>query len=343
MSAPGETITEERKAGRRRAITIVKAALCLIVVGAVTWALVKQLRQVNWTEVRFAPVPLVLSLLGLVGVSACQVAVRWTLLSAYGQRLSWRVQLPASWLPPLGKYLPGGVASIAGMVYLLRKYKVPGAVGLSVAVLLDAMAVIAGLIVSTPLLLWRPVRERFPLAWVACVAMVIVGLVMLHPRIFVTVLNWGLAKLRRQPIATPPRLSQYVWPLAASFGQWLLAGVSLYFMALVITPVSWREIPLFVASAALAMTISYLTPFTPGGIGIREYVYLVTLRPLIGPQAALVAVVLRVFQTLLEIVLAIAGLLILRSAREELMNGSAAPADPRDTAALAPPAHPSAR
>src|SRR2546422_691845 len=75
------------------------------------------------------------------------------LLSAYGYHLPWRVQLLAAWVPQLGKYLPGGVASVGGAVYILRKHGVPAAVGLTVAVLLDALAVLAGLIVSAPLLM----------------------------------------------------------------------------------------------------------------------------------------------------------------------------------------------
>ena len=311
MTTPDVQSDTKRKPAWLRAVQFL---LCAAVVIAVAWTLVKQLKLVDWAHVRFAPLPSLLSILALLGVSACQVAARWTLLSAYNQRIGWRIQLAASWIPQLGKYLPGGVASIAGIVFILRKYKVPGAVAVSVAVLLDAMAVIAGLIVSTPLLLWEPVRARFPLAWIVCAAMIAIGLILLHPRIFVALLNWLLRKLKRQPIAAPPPLARYIWPLIASFAQWLFAGLALYFMALTLTPVPPREIPLFIASAALAMTISYLTPFTPGGIGIREYIYLVTLRPLIGPQAALVALILRLLQTILEIALAVIGMLLLRDA-----------------------------
>src|SRR5689334_15979588 len=203
-------IDAKRKPPWLRAVGVL---LCCAVVIAVALTLFKQLKLVDWQHVRFAPLPSLLSILALLGVSACQVAARWTLLCAYNQRIGWRIQLAASWIPQLGKYLPGGVASIAGIVFILRKYKVPGAVAVSVAVLLDAMAVIAGLIVSTPLLVWQPVRAKFPLAWIACIAMVIVGLILLHPRIFVALLNWLLLKLKRQPIAQAPPLRKYIWPL----------------------------------------------------------------------------------------------------------------------------------
>ena len=287
--------------------------VCAVVLWFVIRALWRQFHEVQWSQVDVKPLPAIAATVCVIGVSAMQLVARWTLLIAYGYPLNWRVQLPVAWVPQLGKYVPGGIASVGGAVYLLRKHGVPGAIGLSVAVLLDALAVMAGLIVSTPLLLWRPVRERMPLAWLACAGMVIVGLVMLHPRVFVGLLNWSLRLIKREPIAQAPPLSKYLLPVLASFGQWLFAGFGLWFMTMAVTPVQMSMIPLFIASAALAMTVSYLMPFTPGGLGIREGLYLITLGPTIGPRVAMVVVAMRVIQTVIEIVLAAIGAWVMRN------------------------------
>ena len=81
-----------------------------------------------------------------------------------------------------------------------------------------------------------------------------------------------------------------------------------------VTEVQASLIPLFIASAALAMTVSYLMPFTPGGLGIREGLYLLTLGPTIGPRVAIVVVAMRVIQTVIEIVLAGVGAWVMRTA-----------------------------
>ena len=60
------------------------------------------------------------------------------------------------------------------------------------------------------------------------------------------------------------------------------------------------------------MTVSYLMPFTPGGLGIREGLYLLTLGPTVGPAAAIVVVAMRVVQTLIEVLLAGVGAMLLR-------------------------------
>jgi glycosyltransferase 2 family protein len=137
---------------------------------------------------------------------------------------------------------------------------------------------------------------------------------MLHPRVFVALLNLALKSIKRQPIAQTPALSKYLWPVLASFGQWLFAGFGLWFMTMSVVDVSVSLIPLFIASAALAMTVSYLMPFTPGGLGIREGLYLLTLGPTIGPRVAIVVVAMRVIQTVIEIVLAGIGAWVMRTA-----------------------------
>ena len=295
-------------------IRVIAWTVCAIVLYFVISALVRQFRAVQWSEVDFHLLPASAAVVCVLGVSAMQLVARWTLLIAYGYPLSWRVQLPAAWVPQLGKYVPGGIASVGGAVYLLRRHGVPAAIGLSVAVLLDALAVMAGLIVSAPLLLWRPVRERLPMAWLACAALIVVGVIMLHPRVFVALLNLALRAVKRQPIAQTPALRRYLWPVLASFGQWLFAGFGLWFMTMSVTEVAASLLPLFIASAALAMTVSYIVPFAPGGIGIREGLYLITLGPAIGPRVAIVVVAMRVIQTVIEILLAAIGAWVMRSA-----------------------------
>jgi uncharacterized membrane protein YbhN (UPF0104 family) len=162
------------------------------------------------------------------------------------------------------------------------------------------------------------VRSKYPTAWIASVIITVAGVVMLYPPVFVGALNFALRKVRRQPIAEVPPLRRYVWPVLASFAQWVAAGLGLWCMAGAITHVEIASIPLFIASAALAMTASYLAPFSPGGAGVREGLYLITLRPLLGgPNAAIIAVAMRVIQTFVELFLAGLGAFMMRTISSE--------------------------
>jgi type IV secretory pathway TrbD component len=262
-----------------------------------------------------------LSVLSTFIVHLGQLLVVITLLRAYGYRLPWRAQLAAAWVPPLGKYVPGKVASIAGAVYIQRQYGVPGSVAVSVALMLDGLALIAGLIVSTPLLLSEPVRRQMPNAWAGCVALAACGLVALHPRVFAALVNVALKLLGRAPLTKIPSAGMYAIPVIMSFSQWLFAGLGLWFMTRAVVYVSPSQIPLFIAVSALAMSISYLALFSPGGLGVREWLFLITLGPTIGLAAAIVAVAMRVAQTLIELTLAALGFAALRAQRSLVAAG----------------------
>jgi hypothetical protein len=249
----------------------------------------------------------------LLGVASVQLLARWGLLRAYDQDLPWRLLLPAAWVPAMGKYVVSGFVSVGGAVVMLRSYGIPAAIALSVTVLIDALAVLAGFIVSTPLLLWGPLHQRLPTAWAGCVLVSIFGVILLHPRIFVSAVNLALRRFGRQTIDQTPATARYLLPLLASFGQWLFAGLSLWFMTAAVMDVSINLIPLFIASSALATTIGYLTPFAPGGIGVREGLYLLTLGPTIGPNVAIVALAMRLVQTLIEVGLALVGLWMMKA------------------------------
>src|SRR3954452_22935608 len=103
----------------RRALHVLGWIALTIVIAFVVRALVTQFKQVSWSDVHFRPVPATLAVVGIIAVSVTQLLARWTLLIAYGYPLPWRVQVAAAWVPQLGKYVPGGVASVGGAVLLL--------------------------------------------------------------------------------------------------------------------------------------------------------------------------------------------------------------------------------
>ena len=72
------------------------------------------------------------------------------------------------------------------------------------------------------------------------------------------------------------------------------------------------------------MTMSYLMPFAPGGIGIREGIFLFVLSPMLPPserpKVAIVVVAMRIVQTVIEVLLALIGLALLRNIRPATAN-----------------------
>jgi glycosyltransferase 2 family protein len=278
----------------------------------------KQIVQVDWRAIHIRPIPIALAALCLLAVPPVQLLSYRTLLGAYAQAPPLRVMAAVAWIPPLGKYVPGKVASLAGAVYLLRKFQIPAAIALGVVLVMDGLAVVSGLITGSPLLLWDPVRRIIPNGWIWCAVLVTVGIVCLHPAIFGRLLNLALRRLKRPPLERMPDLGHYLVPVLCAFAQWILAGAALWFIANSVANVDAGRLPLFVAIAGLGYTVSYLMLFAPGGLGPREAIFHATLSLLISPGFSAISVVMmRLVQTLTELTAALVGVIMLRQIEKE--------------------------
>ncbi len=298
------------KATLRNAI---KLTLLAIVFALVGYALYQQWQNIDFSTVTIRPIPLVLSLIALIAVSTVQMISYRTLLGAYAHAPTWTQMLAVAWVPPLGKYIPGKVAALLAAMSMLRRFAIPAAVAVSVVLVLDGLAVIAGLITGAPLLYWEPVRRVAPWAWIVCIPVVIGGIVCLYPSIFGRLVNFLLRKLKKQPLPKMPPLRAYIVPVLCAFGQWVLAGISLLWMVQSVTgELRLRDLPILISFAALSQTIGYLALFAPGGIGVREAILLAGLTPLVGPLAAIIVPIRAVAQILVDSLLAIVGLCVLR-------------------------------
>jgi uncharacterized membrane protein YbhN (UPF0104 family) len=263
--------------------------------------------------------PLMLAFLCLLAVPPVQLVSYRTLLAAYAHSPPLRVMAVVAWIPPLGKYIPGKVASLAGAVLLLRKFNIPAAVALGVVIVMDGLAVISGLITGSPLL-----RTIMPNGWIACAIVIAAGVVCLHPAVFGRLLNFALRKLRRAPLEHMPDLRHYIVPVICAFAQWVLAGLALWLIAGSVAQVEARDIGRFISVAGLGYTISYLMLFAPGGLGPREYIFQRAIEKMVIPAAmsAVAVVVMRIVQTITELLAAGVGMIILRQLEREERNKS---------------------
>lgn len=295
--------------------TAIKWALFIVVLALVAHALGKQIAQVEWSAVRFRPWPLLGAFVCLLAVPPVQLLSYRALLGAYVRTPPpLRAMAAVAWIPPLGKYIPGKVASLAGAVMILRKFDVPAAVALGVVIVMDGLAVISGLITGSPLL-----STVMPNGRILCAIVIALGIVGLHPWVFGRLLNFALARLRRPPLTHMPDVRHYIVPVICAFAQWVLAGVALWLIAKSVAEVSARDIARFISVAGLGYTISYLMLFAPGGLGPREFIFQRAIGPMVSPLAmsAVAVVIMRIVQTITELIAAGAGVWVLRRISRE--------------------------
>ncbi len=287
-------------------------ATVLFFVGRAIW---RDLRGVeDWS--RFHPsLPWVLASIGFLAcINLVQLISYRALLLAYGHRLTAGQMIPVAWIPPLGKYVPGKIFALLGAMAMLRRLGVTGAVAIGVVLMMDALAVLSGLVVGSPIL----ARHSTPGLIIAGVC-VVGGIVVLHPAIFVRLLNRVLAMMKKQPLDRPPTLRQFVVPVACAFSQWIFAGLAMGCMTRSLSPIGLDALPSLVAVQACAMTLGYLALIAPGGLGVTDGIRLVVLKSLV-PQVdpatiAVVVVGLRIAQTAVEVLLAGAAAIVLRTQR----------------------------
>ncbi len=280
-------------------------------------------------------VPLGLSIPLLLGVFF--VAARyWGLMVAElgapdpGGGGSFRIVMVAN----LGRYLPGKLWPLAGLALLSRREGIPASTGTTAGLLVQGFSLAGAAVVALPILWFGVGQGVGPLGGdgasggpqastpgAGLTGLMAVGTLLLLVLLasIPAVTGGGLRILfrlaRRDPEEAPRP--------GASFGpRWLLMHILLWVgyglaFALFLHGLGF-DVPVGVSVPAFtaAYLLGYVALFAPAGIGIREGVLIAFLQPSLGGAAAAVAVLARVWMTVVELIPA--GIL---AVRELLRNG----------------------
>ncbi len=240
-----------------------------------------------------------------------------TMVAGWGTRLRWMVAARIWILSSMGKYLPGKVWAIAGMAVLGREAGVPPWIATASAILLQVISIgTGGLVVAATGT--ASLRRVSPVAGVALAALVaLTGLCLaavLVPAIRERVFRRFVAK--NETIPSPTSLSIGVG-IVANILAWISYGLALYWLSAGV----FGDAALGPLQAIAAFTASYLAGFlfllAPGGLGVRESVFVLLTEPTLGPGRALaLAAVSRLGMTAADL-LAAAPFVLRRGARRD--------------------------
>jgi hypothetical protein len=199
----------------------------------------------------------------------------------------------------LARYVPGNVLMVAGRVVLGREAGVTGRASLAASVYEQALIVGLSACAAAGLLLFGDLGQD---DWIWIVAVVPLGLVLLHPRLFGPGANWVLRRVGRPPL-DHLLSAREVLAFAAWYALTLAVlglGVWWFVHALVGAQAGG---PLFVgAGFLLSFVVSMLAFVFPSGLGVREGVLaLVLARGLPGEVAIAAAAAARLALTFAEV------------------------------------------
>lgn len=277
-------------------------------VGVVLVALAIRALANAWRAAGAAPVAWQLRLAPILG----SIAVTWLMYGilvlawrgmvvGWGQRLPLREAARIWTVSSLGKYIPGKVWAIAGMALMARERGVAPWAATGAAVLNQALAVAAGALVvavtGTSLL-----AAHYP--WItrglwAVGILSVAGLVALRsPGLVGRILRLVRVEVGDPAVPAPRTVFRAV---LANVIAWVGYGVALWLLAhgvLAAAPPLRAAIAAFTASYIAGL----LAVIAPGGLGVREAVFILMLQGTLGaPAAAALAVASRVLLTFTEV------------------------------------------
>lgn len=285
-----------------------------LLVAAVVVVFVWQSLAARWAEFRALEVTLAWRPAWIVAAAAVVLLTygllieAWRrLLGGWAQRVPYRDATRIWTVANLGRYVPGKIWSIAGLAVLAQRVGVAGWAAAGSALVMQAIALGTGVAVVIAV---AP-RAASPL-WLALAAAAALGTV--------AVLAWprGIERLGRvagRPDLTPLSLGALAAAAAATALSWLAYGVAFWCLARGLLGPAGHALPLTTAVGVFAggYIVGLIALFAPGGLGVREVVFLGLLTPVLGAGGAVaLAAGSRVLLTLTEIGAALAGLLLRR-------------------------------
>ncbi len=204
------------------------------------------------------------------------------ILKGFGYALPYAAAIRIWSISELARYLPGSILQVVGRVYLAKPYGVPGSIVSTSQVLELATFLLANTLVAVPCLLFAGARsahlEQARIWYFVAMGLVPLLTIVLHPRVFYGITNRILARLGKPAIAR--RLSG-----AKLFGLliWSIFGLlfqSLAILLLVKDPLGLPWIKWWVVAGAycLAWIGGFLAIWAPGGLGVREFVFVAAMR-----------------------------------------------------------------
>jgi hypothetical protein len=248
----------------------------------------------NWDEVRraqlelaFRPGWVVASLLLVLATYAILIESWRRMLAGWGPLLGWWESARVWVISSMGKYIPGKVWAIAGMALLAQRRGVPPWAATASAVLLQVVSIATGVLIVGMTGI-AALEERRPGSTVALgllLAGSVAGLILvLSPtvsgRLLRLVSPGGTERLT-------PSAAAIGFGILANAAAWVMYGVALWMLARGVLPGAELGLIEAIGGFAASYIAGYLFLLAPGGLGVRESVFVIMLEPRIGLANAL--------------------------------------------------------
>lgn len=219
----------------------------------------------------------------------------WRLIIlSLGKSISYRKAFKISYIANLGRYIPGKIWQVLGMVVLARREGIAEEEAVTSFGLSELFAVPSGLLAGIAFLMLSPggigdyanIPYMSTGLYVAGAGILLVSLVtVFSPRLMEGLLNRLFALFKRQAIRLNINKSLAAAIYGGYFLGWSLYGFSFWIF---VRGVTEQAAPVFAVAGLfiIAYQVGYLAIFAPGGMGPREAMMTLLLAPFFGPAVA---------------------------------------------------------
>lgn len=210
---------------------------------------------------------------------------RWILLS-FGARLPVAAATRIWSLSELARYLPGVIWQVLGRMYLVKPYGIRGSVCSTSQILELAIFLLANMLLALACLVWFGIKSFGGPAQVwlyGAMALVPVLTFLLHPSVLYSLINRAMTRLGKPAVTERLGFKELIGLLVWSVLGLLWQSLAIWFLVsgpLNLPPTKWWVVA---GAYALAWCAGFLAFWAPGGIGVRELVFMAAMQVALPP------------------------------------------------------------
>ncbi len=245
-----------------------------IIIVAITFFFIARVLYKEWDKISgydWTPDPLLFTISVFLLITAYIIsACGWTLvLRMLGVKIPFKKGLSIYLLSIFGRYIPGGIWSALGRMYLCRSEGIPNSRS-GVSILLEqAYPVVSACIVFVlSLFLWDSTDSLTKI--VPLLILLPLFIVFLHPWPFLKIANPILSLLGRGHI----NISLSFYNMLKLTGYyiifWVVAGGGFYFFISSFHTIELSLVPVMTGMYAASFAAGYIAFLAPAGLGVRE-------------------------------------------------------------------------
>ncbi len=301
---------------------IIKIILGWAAAAIIVYFLVRQLDN-NWSDIasgdwKIAWPYLILSAATLF-IAYLFLAQAWRLIIfGFGLKPGFIGSFRVMYLAQLGRYIPGKIWQVVGMVGVANQIGIPSSVSLASFALAQIYYLPAAFLLI-PLLLGDPgkfesLKFLGNLFYIFAAILVLICLaIFLMPRGIGRLLNFALCMLKKDEVSYNPSFLNRMAIFAVYLVSWILMGISFKLFIVAVSPETEISYSFAAGTYIASYVIGYLSIIAPGGLGVREAILAAIMQVIMPfPSATLIAFANRFFITIVEAIVSLLALLTYR-------------------------------